>query len=217
MDSITQELDWRDYDNDDISDDEDYNLQESTLPNASEQSNIETSQNTDQQSGDQDINRSMSVADVALYLKEHGIPPQYYSKMLIIFLDNYIDGMEFFSLKESDVKAMVPPIGLTKKIMRLLPKRYNVSSYCNSILKHSTVLESGTHFLVLVFLRLILSILYYLHLQVGPVLLHSILLHLQAVTIVIILIFLITGVQRLNNVLQINAYQIVLVMKLYEF
>ena len=77
MDSITQELDWRDYDNDDISDDEDYNLQESTLPNASEQSNIETSQNTDQQSGDQDINRSMSVADVALYLKEHGIPPQY--------------------------------------------------------------------------------------------------------------------------------------------
>ena len=43
MDSITQELDWRDYDNDDISDDEDYNLQESTLPNASEQSNIETS------------------------------------------------------------------------------------------------------------------------------------------------------------------------------
>lgn len=74
MDSITQELDWRDNDNDDISDDEDYNLQESTLPNASEQSNIETSQNTDQQSGDQDINRSMSVA---LYLKEHGIPPQY--------------------------------------------------------------------------------------------------------------------------------------------
>ena len=36
--------------------------------------------------------------------------------------DNYIDGKEFIKLSESEVKAMVPPIGLAKKIIRLIPK-----------------------------------------------------------------------------------------------
>ena len=40
-------------------------------------------------------------------------------------LDNYIDGMEFFSLKETDVKAMVVPIGLARKTMWLLTQQCN--------------------------------------------------------------------------------------------
>lgn len=43
----------------------------------------------------------------------------------IMSLDNYIDGTEFHLLKEDDVKAMVPPIGLAKKIIRLLPVSHN--------------------------------------------------------------------------------------------
>ena len=35
--------------------------------------------------------------------------------------ENYIHGEEFLCLTESDVKAMVPPIGLARKVMRLLP------------------------------------------------------------------------------------------------
>ena len=34
--------------------------------------------------------------------------------------ENYIDGAEFLTLTESEVKAMVPPIGLARKVMRLL-------------------------------------------------------------------------------------------------
>ena len=34
-------------------------------------------------------------------------------------LDNYIDGTEFVALSEAEIKEMVPPIGLAKKIMKL--------------------------------------------------------------------------------------------------
>ena len=37
--------------------------------------------------------------------------------------ENYIDGVEFSTLTENEVKAMVPPIGLARKVMRLLPHR----------------------------------------------------------------------------------------------
>ena len=37
--------------------------------------------------------------------------------------DNYIDGTEFFNLTEDEVKAMVPPLGLHRKILRLLPNK----------------------------------------------------------------------------------------------
>ena len=33
------------------------------------------------------------------------------------------DGAEFLTLTESEVKAMVPPIGLARKVMRLLPQQ----------------------------------------------------------------------------------------------
>ena len=33
---------------------------------------------------------------------------------------NYIDGPEFLQLKESDIKLLVPPIGLHRKILRVL-------------------------------------------------------------------------------------------------
>ncbi len=40
-------------------------------------------------------------------------------------LDNYIDGTEFLSLTETDMKSLVPPIGLAKKILRLIPEKVN--------------------------------------------------------------------------------------------
>ena len=36
--------------------------------------------------------------------------------------DFYIDGQEFIKLTETEVKEMVPPIGLAKKILRMIPK-----------------------------------------------------------------------------------------------
>ena len=41
----------------------------------------------------------------------------------VLFAENYIDGAEFLTLTEIEVKAMVPPIGLARKVMRLLPHR----------------------------------------------------------------------------------------------
>ena len=42
-------------------------------------------------------------------------------------LDNYIDGKEFLLLTEKEVKEMVPPLGLAKKISRLLPSPSEVN------------------------------------------------------------------------------------------
>ena len=39
-----------------------------------------------------------------------------------LLVENYIDGKEFIKLTEAEVKVMVPPIGLAKKIIRLIPK-----------------------------------------------------------------------------------------------
>lgn len=41
---------------------------------------------------------------------------------LSFLLENYIDGEEFLSLSEHDIKSMVPPIGLSRKIFRLIQK-----------------------------------------------------------------------------------------------
>jgi len=38
-----------------------------------------------------------------------------------LLIENFIDGREFLSLTADEVKAMVPPIGLAKKIVRFLP------------------------------------------------------------------------------------------------
>ena len=37
-------------------------------------------------------------------------------------IDNYIDGKKFLKLTEAEVKSMVAPIGIAKKILRLIPK-----------------------------------------------------------------------------------------------
>lgn len=37
--------------------------------------------------------------------------------------ENYIDGAEFLTLTESEVKTMIPPIGLARKVMRLLQQQ----------------------------------------------------------------------------------------------
>ena len=36
-----------------------------------------------------------------------------------IFFENYIDGEEFLNLNQQEVRSMVPPIGLAKKILHL--------------------------------------------------------------------------------------------------
>ena len=38
------------------------------------------------------------------------------------FIDNYIDGSEFVALTLTEIKEMVPPIGLAKKIVNLFPR-----------------------------------------------------------------------------------------------
>ena len=38
------------------------------------------------------------------------------------FLEKYIDGCAFMMLNEDDVRELVPPIGLTKKIVSFVPK-----------------------------------------------------------------------------------------------
>ena len=42
--------------------------------------------------------------------------------MYLIIIENYVDGNGFLQLKESDIKEIVPPIGLAKNIIRLNPK-----------------------------------------------------------------------------------------------
>lgn len=38
-------------------------------------------------------------------------------------LENYIDGAVFLTLTEADIKAMIPPLGLVKKIIGLQPNK----------------------------------------------------------------------------------------------
>ena len=38
------------------------------------------------------------------------------------YTDNYIDGTEFMGLTELEIKEIVPPMGLAKKIIKLIPK-----------------------------------------------------------------------------------------------
>ena len=84
------------------------------------------------------VDESMSVEDVAAFLGSHGIPGCFWEAFegnatvrgsvrffhnLCLLSDNYIDGAEFLTLTESEVKAIIPPIGLARKVMRLLPQR----------------------------------------------------------------------------------------------
>lgn len=41
----------------------------------------------------------------------------------ILHVENYIDGQEFISLTESDVKSMISALGICRKIVRLLPSQ----------------------------------------------------------------------------------------------
>ena len=45
-----------------------------------------------------------------------------YTLVLSFYTENYIDGTEFVGLTECEIKEIVPPIGLAKKIMKLVPK-----------------------------------------------------------------------------------------------
>ena len=45
----------------------------------------------------------------------------------MLLLENYLDGTEFIALSEDEIKSMVPPLGLVKKIMKLQPSvRYYI-------------------------------------------------------------------------------------------
>jgi len=59
-----------------------------------------------------------------------------------LILENYIDGAEFLTLTEAEVKAMIPPIGLARKILKLLPQpepQVCTSHHCNVSLSLSLV------------------------------------------------------------------------------
>ena len=51
----------------------------------------------------------------------------------LLATDNYIDGQEFLVLKEEDVYKMVPPVGLAKKVLRLLPSKEVAGGGCKSV------------------------------------------------------------------------------------
>ena len=41
---------------------------------------------------------------------------------MFLVTGNYVDGKEFISLTQDEVKEMVPPLGLAKKVLRLIPQ-----------------------------------------------------------------------------------------------
>ena len=45
-----------------------------------------------------------------------------FSCLSVICLENEVDGMAFFDLSEGDIKAMIKPLGIVKKLIRL--KKY---------------------------------------------------------------------------------------------
>ena len=57
---------------------------------------------------------------IARYFQVIKVSHNYYDS-LNTYLENFIDGKEFLLLNADEVKAMIPPIGLAKKIIRLLP------------------------------------------------------------------------------------------------
>ena len=55
----------------------------------------------------------------------HSPPPPHLSLSLSLSSlskENCIDGVEFLLLKDEEVKEMVPPLGIAKKIIRLIPR-----------------------------------------------------------------------------------------------
>lgn len=49
----------------------------------------------------------------------------------IVCTENYIDGKEFLTLTEQEIKTMVPPIGLARKIIRLVCHDKEVCVLCS--------------------------------------------------------------------------------------
>ena len=45
-----------------------------------------------------------------------------YVSGLVSLSENYIDGTVFLTLTEGEVKTMVPPLGLVRKIIKLIPQ-----------------------------------------------------------------------------------------------
>lgn len=72
----------------------------------------------------------MSISDVVSFLRRNNIPSEFCGK----FRENYIDGTEFMSLNEDDMRSIVLPLGLARKILRLQ----------NKVVCHSTASSSNT-------------------------------------------------------------------------
>ena len=67
------------------------------------------------------------------------------SRVFFNVLDNYIDGKEFVSLSEAEVKSMVGPIGLAKKILRLIPEVSRVEAQLSEVLCLTCTLNTHTY------------------------------------------------------------------------
>ena len=57
-------------------------------------------------------------------------PLPYVNLFLLTCLENCIDGLEFTLLKDDEVKEMVPPLGIAKKIIRLIPRPTVILTVC---------------------------------------------------------------------------------------
>lgn len=81
--------------------------------------------------------RKMSVTDLSMWLDENGIQSTYCEQFegalamlytyygscfkpgILSFLENEIDGEAFCELSETDIKAIIKPLGIVKRIIRL--------------------------------------------------------------------------------------------------
>lgn len=46
---------------------------------------------------------------------------------IYFYVENLIDGKEFVALQENEVKDLIPPLGIVKKILRLIPAKDKVA------------------------------------------------------------------------------------------
>ena len=60
-------------------------------------------------------------------------------------LENCIDGIEFLLLQDEEVKRMVPPLGLAKKIIHLIPRPAVMTYYSRIIVEFMLLIYFNFH------------------------------------------------------------------------
>ena len=99
------------------------------------------------------------VEEVGDYLKEKGIPDDivacfkggksfWYSSwrinvMLLMFVEHQLDGQSFLDLSELDIKGIVKPLGVVKKLLRLQKEVSGKLLRCSLVPSHSPKERKG--------------------------------------------------------------------------